>query len=104
MSTMVTVQTPTQAETIGAASGLIFYTGEELAEMLRFRKGANGAFRAWRQKVGIVAVPGRPDTYDAKLVRARLDQAQGLNGPVNSLEPTQPRSLVEQRRTRRAQA
>jgi hypothetical protein len=77
---------------------------DELARALGY-SGAHEAFRTWCAAMRITPVPGRVGWYDPRLVRRRLDEAQGLLG-----EPPAPEageralSLVEQRRARRGAA
>lgn len=59
------------------------------------------SFYDFCRRTGISPVPGRRGWYDPKLVRTRLDAAQGICEPDRELE-LQP-SLVAQRRARRAQ-
>lgn len=61
---------------------------------------ANDAFRAWCHAMMITPVPGRRGWYDPRLVRRRLDQAQGLQ--VSMPEGGVQGSLVMQRRARNA--
>lgn len=58
----------------------------------------NDAFRGFCRNLGITPVRRNPNFFDIKLVRARLDQAQGLEaaGKAKTNE-----SLVEKRRARR---
>lgn len=58
----------------------------------------NDAFRSFCRNLGITPVRRNPNYYDPKLVRARLDQAQGLGAKDNVGAND---SLVEQRRVRR---
>lgn len=58
----------------------------------------NDAFRAWCHAMGITPLPGRRGWYDPRLVRRRLDQAQGLHASMQ--ESDQQVSLVMQRRAR----
>lgn len=84
------------------ALGLTMISGEDLAIAMRFT-GVTGRFRSWCRELGIKPLPGRYNVYDPKLVRQRLDLAQGIErvAPVQKDEPV---SLVEQRRLRRAGA
>jgi hypothetical protein len=75
-------------------------TEAELATYLGF-DGRQKAFRAWCKSMGITPLPGRKDVYDPKLVRQRLDAAQGLAPTVSANVDHPPLSLVEQRRARR---
>ena len=73
-----------------------------LAKVMGY-SGPNDAFRSWSTTMRITPVPGRLGWYDPRLVRRRLDEAQGLLGePVGAGE--RPVSLVEQRRARRGAA
>lgn len=56
--------------------------------------GPNDAFRVFCTRIGVTHVPGRPGWYDPRLVRRRMDEAQGLSTETAL-------SLVEQRRARR---
>ncbi|ULB09555.1 hypothetical protein ORIO_06405 [Cereibacter azotoformans] len=40
--------------------------------------GPNSAFRDFCAKMRISPIPGRPGWYDPRLVRRRMDEAQGL--------------------------
>ena len=75
-------------------------TGKQLAAATGYA-GVTAAFRAWCRKSGIYPVPGRPNHYDPKLVRERLDVIQGLSRPVPQETSDGAMSLVEQRRMRR---
>ncbi len=81
---------------------LVLLSGEELACAMGY-PGLTSAFRAWCRRLGIKPVPGRTNTYDPKLVRARLDAAQGIEASPHPQEvsPTPGLTLVEQRRKRR---
>jgi len=59
------------------------------------------SFYDFCRRTGIAPVHGRRGWYDPKLVRTRLDAAQGISevGREVALQP----SLVAQRRARRAQ-
>lgn len=59
---------------------------------------ANDAFRVWCHALMITPVPGRRGWYDPRLVRRRLDQAQGLQ--VSMSDGGLHASLVMQRRAR----
>lgn len=64
--------------------------------------GANSAFREWCASLRISPVPGRRGWYDMKLVRRRLDEAQGLNDVMQMQNAsTGANSLVEMRKARR---
>lgn len=78
--------------------GLI--SADDLAELWGYA-GANNAFRDWCRKMKILPVPGRPGWYDPRLIRHRLDEAQGLNPPPKPADAAAPKlSLVDQRRAR----
>lgn len=78
--------------------GLI--SADDLARLWGYA-GANNAFRDWCRKMKILPVPGRPGWYDPRLIRQRLDEAQGLTPPTKSAEQASPKlSLVDQRRAR----
>jgi hypothetical protein len=77
---------------------------EDLACELGY-DGPTNAFRAWCASLRITPVPGRKGWYDRKLVRRRLDEAQGLMiEPLPGHAASQSLSLVEQRRARRGAA
>ena len=61
------------------------------------------AFYEFCRRVGILPVPGRRGWYDPKLVRAKLDIAQGIQASVVAYQEAPPISLVAQRRARLAQ-
>lgn len=77
---------------------LVLVTADELAEAMRF-DGVDRKFRAWCRALNIRPVPGRPNKYDPKHVRKRLDAAQGMADPT--APQGQTTSYVEQRRNRR---
>lgn len=60
--------------------------------------GPTDAFRVFCAKLSITHIPGRPCWFDPRLVRRRLDEAQGLVPPNSSGRAGL--SLVEQRRAR----
>lgn len=60
----------------------------------------NDAFRGFCRNLGITPVRRNPNFFDPKLVRLRLDQAQGL--PVAVAVGANEGDLVEARRARRA--
>ena len=60
---------------------------------------ANSAFREWCASLRITPVPGRRGWYDMKLVRRRLDEAQGLNDA--DITRASPKDSIDQRRARR---
>lgn len=75
---------------------------EELAAKMRY-SGANSAFREWLVSMGITPVPGRRGFYDPRLVRKRLDEAQGIDvipEPVN--DGGEVVDWIAQRRSRSA--
>lgn len=78
--------------------GLI--SADDLAALWGYA-GATNAFRDWCRKMKIHPVPGRPGWYDPRLIRQRLDEAQGLAAPPKPAEaaPAKP-SLVDLRRAR----
>lgn len=68
--------------------------------------GPNSAFREFCTKLSISHVPGRPGWYDPRLVRHRMNEAQGLHSAAFAASVTggassASLSLVEQRRARR---
>ncbi|MEM6891398.1 MAG: hypothetical protein AAF636_25205 [Pseudomonadota bacterium] len=74
-------------------------SSDDLAAALGFA-APNDAFRGFCRALGITPVRRNPNFYDPKLVRARLDQAQGLQVSIDrSCDET---DLVEARRARRA--
>lgn len=82
--------------------GLI--SANDLSELWGYA-GPNNAFREFCSKLSISHVPGRPGWFDPRLVRHRMNEAQGLHSAVvaatTSNSATAPLSLVEQRRARR---
>lgn len=72
-------------------------SGAELARAWGY-DGVNNAFRDQCARLNITSVPGRRGWYDPRLVRRRMDEAQGLldRHPDSGREL----SLVEQRRAR----
>ena len=76
--------------------GIGAVSGDDLARAYGYA-GATDAFRNWCRTLSISPVPGRPGYYDPKLVRMRLDAAQGMspaNGPATSvLDPLETRRL-----------
>lgn len=79
------------------AHSIKLVSSDDLAAELGFA-APNDAFRGFCRSLGITPVRRNPNIYDPKLVRARLDQAQGL---LNSKQPFKKESLVHQRRARR---
>lgn len=71
-------------------------SADELAAELGY-KGPNDAFRGFCRNIGIMPVRRNPNFYDPKMVRVRLDQAQGM---VSTDPKPESSSLVEQRRAR----
>lgn len=72
-------------------------SGSELAKRVGYSSD-HASFRRWCAALGITAAPGRPNHFDLKLVRRRLDEAQGLLDAVNA----DGGSLVSKRRARLA--
>ena len=74
-------------------------SSDDLAAAFGF-SAPNDAFRGFCRNLGITPVRRNPNYFDPKLVRVRLDQAQGLPsvGKASSIEE----DLVEARRARRA--
>ncbi len=71
----------------------------DLAVALGF-SAPNDAFRGFCRNLGITPVRKNPNFFDPKLVRIRLDQAQGLPAATD-VNPS-ANDLVEARRARRA--
>jgi len=84
------------------AASLVFLTAGELAGVMRFPDGPDAKFRRWVRKTGIEPVPGRPNVFDAHLVRERLNALQGI--VASEPTPSKPieNNLTELRRMRRA--
>lgn len=82
--------------------GLI--SASDLSELWGYA-GPNNAFREFCAKLSISHVPGRPGWFDPRLVRHRMNEAQGLHSAVVAAaspnSSTAALSLVEQRRARR---
>lgn len=74
-------------------------SSDDLASALGFAS-PNDAFRGFCRNLGITPVRRNPNYFDPKLVRLRLDQAQGL--PAAVAAATNEGDLVEARRARRA--
>jgi hypothetical protein len=74
-------------------------SSDDLASALGFAS-PNDAFRGFCRNLGITPVRRNPNFFDPKLVRLRLDQAQGL--PAAVAAATNEGDLVEARRARRA--
>lgn len=81
------------------AQSIHLVSSDDLASAFGFA-APNDAFRGFCRTLGITPVRRNPNFYDPKLVRARLDQAQGLHG--NIVESRDHTDLVEARRARRA--
>lgn len=78
---------------------IMMVSSAELAVALGY-SGPTNAFREFCAKMRILPLPGRPGWYDPRLVRRRLDEAQGLfDRPIGA----PPLSLVEERKARRGQ-
>lgn len=86
---------PALADLIGLVSSA------DLAELWGYA-GPNDAFRVFCNRIGVTHVPGRPGWYDPRLVRRRMDEAQGLISEAKAAEGGA--SLVEKRRARRGAA
>ena len=81
------------------AHSIQLVSSDDLAAALGFA-APNDAFRGFCRTLGITPVRRNPNFYDPKLVRARLDQAQGWQVSIDfSRDET---DLVEARRARRA--
>ena len=74
-------------------------SSDDLASALGFAS-PNDAFRGFCRNLGITPVRRNPNFFDPKLVRLRLDQAQGL--PAAVVAAVNEGDLVEARRARRA--
>lgn len=81
------------------AQTIILIAGEDLAKLHGYGSVTSQCRAFWRN-LGIKPVPGRRDFYDPRLVRQRLDAAQGLS-PKQPTNSTQTTSLVEQRKARK---
>ena len=75
-----------------------FISADDLARAAGYR-GATSSFRQWCVSLRITPVPGRRGFYDLRLVRRRLDEAQGLT-TASDAHQSAPLTLVEQRRAR----
>lgn len=73
---------------------------EMLAKQMGYAN-ANSAFREWCASLRITPVPGRRGWYDMKLVRRRLDEAQGLNDAKQTQGSSETGGLVAKRKARR---
>lgn len=74
-------------------------SSDDLASALGFAS-PNDAFRGFCRNLGITPVRRNPNFFDPKLVRLRLDQAQGLPAAIAAV--ANESDLVEARRARRA--
>lgn len=74
-------------------------SSDDLAAALGFA-APNDAFRNFCRSLDIIPLRRNPNFFDPKLVRLRLDQAQGLQS-VDEMQSDQV-DLVAQRRARRA--
>lgn len=79
-----------------------FIRAAELAQLWGYAD-AGTAFRESCRKLNITPVPGRPGWYDPRLIRRRLDEAQGL-ATVPLVATDRPMTDLEARRARRGQA
>jgi hypothetical protein len=80
---------------------LTLISTEELARQVGY-EGPTNAFRSWCAAMRIKPVPGRRGFYDPKLVRRRLDEAQGLaSTPTDRTSSAD--DLIGQRRARRGE-
>jgi hypothetical protein len=77
--------------------GIGAVSGDELARAYGYA-GATDAFRSWCRTLRISHVPGRPGYFDPKLVRLRLDAAQGMLAVSASFVPAN--DPLEARRAR----
>lgn len=75
---------------------------QQLAEHLGYDT-ASTSFYEFCRHLRIAPVPGRRGWYDPKLVRSRLDQAQGMD-QISSNVSTRSRNLVAERRARLGKA
>lgn len=82
-----------------SAQDIRLVSSDDLATALGFA-APNDAFRNFCRSLDIIPLRRNPNFFDPKLVRIRLDQAQGLHG----LDKAQSDAvdLVAQRRARRA--
>lgn len=74
-------------------------SSDDLATALGFAS-PNDAFRGFCRNIGITPIRRNPNFYDPKLVRLKLDAAQGLSSAANQMDDEV--DLVAQRRARRA--
>lgn len=81
------------------AHSIQLVSSDDLATALGFT-APNDAFRGFCRTLGITPVRRNPNFYDPKLVRVRLDQAQGLQGRIG--QGREETDLVDARRARRA--
>lgn len=79
-----------------SAQSIQLVSSEDLASALGFAS-ANDAFRGFCKQKGITPVRRNPHFFDPKLVRVRLDQAQGL---MSTETVSRSEGLVGKRRAR----
>ncbi|MCA0961757.1 hypothetical protein [Salipiger bermudensis] len=84
-------------EAIAAEIALV--SASELAQMFGF-SSPNDAFRTFCRRLDVRPIRRNPNYFDAKLVRFKLDAAQGLTSVTSSI--SQEHDLVARRRARRA--
>ncbi|MFN3208753.1 MAG: hypothetical protein ACE369_07080 [Roseovarius sp.] len=84
-------------ELITAEIALI--SASELAHMFGF-SSPNDAFRSFCRRLDVQPIRRNPNYFDAKLVRFKLDAAQGLTPSASNV--SQEHDLVARRRARRA--
>lgn len=65
--------------------------------------GVNSAFRDFCAKLHISPVPGRPGWYDPRLVRRRMDEAQGLAMLPTLASAEREMTALERRKARNGQ-
>lgn len=75
-------------------------SAKDLAGKLGFA-GPGDAFRNFCRELGIQPLRRNPSFYDPKLVRLRMDEAQGL--AIRTVVSPEVEDLVAARRARRAQ-
>jgi hypothetical protein len=74
--------------------------GANLARLWGYDSTTN-AFREQLARLRITPVPGRRGWYDPRLIRRRLDEAQGLTMvPISATGTERPMSALEQRKAR----
>ncbi|MBY6115973.1 hypothetical protein KUW09_14425 [Mameliella alba] len=83
------------------ASEIALVSASELAEMFGFAS-PNDAFRAFCRRLGVTPIRRNPHFFDAKLVRLKLDKAQGLPSVETKNDVAQGRDLIALRRARNA--